>query len=185
MPKEISVAITKEKKELSVASLSQEFGRLKLAVLTDYRGLTAAQIKQLRDNLREQGISYKVTKNTLVKLAAQNTPGLQDLDLSVFNGPLALAIGFDDEIAPAKAIFQFAKQHDVLKITGAITADGQLLSADQVKALAILPTREELLAKLAGTLAAPISGLLSVMAASPRSIINVLQAISKLENQGE
>lgn len=177
------MAITREAKEQAVAQLTTDLGRMKLTVLTDYRGLTVAEAEELRAALRAEGISYKVTKNTLLRLAAKNSPAMTDLDASSFTGPMALAMGFDDEVAPARVIFQFAKSHDELDIVGAITAEGTLLSAAEVKALAMLPTREQLLATLVGTIAAPLTGFVGVMAGNVRSIVNVLNAIK--EAQGE
>jgi large subunit ribosomal protein L10 len=147
--------------------------------MTDYRGLTVREIEELRAELRAQGISYRVTKNTLLRLATKTSPALKELDASAFAGPMALAMGFDDEVAPARIIFQYAKKHDALEIVGGITPDGQLLTATQVKALATLPTREQLLAQLVGTIAAPLTGFVGVLQANVRSIINLLNALQQ------
>lgn len=173
------MAISRAVKEQAVDTLSSELGRIKLAVMTDYRGLTVREVEDLRAALRQEGISYRVTKNTLLRIATQNNPALKDIDPATFNGPMALAMGFDDEVAPARVIFQFAKKHDALEIAGAITGDGQVLTAAQVKALATLPTREQLLAQVVGTIAAPLTGFVGVMAGNVRSIINVLNALSE------
>src|ERR1700712_4281277 len=130
------MAITRDAKEKAVASLSTELGRIKLAVMTDYRGLTVSEVEELRANLRAEGINYKVTKNTLLRLAVAGNDTLKGIDPAAFNGPMALAMGYDDEVAPARVIFQYAKTHNALEIVGAITGDGQLLSAADVKALA-------------------------------------------------
>lgn len=171
------MAITREVKESTVEQLSTDLGRIKLAVMTDYRGLSVAEIQELRANLRNEGISYKVTKNTLMRIATKNNPAFANIDPASFTGPLALAMGFDDEVTAARVIFQYAKTHEALEIVGALTSDGQLLSAAQVKALAQLPTREQLLAQVVGTIAAPLSSFVGVMAGNVRSIINVLNAI--------
>lgn len=173
------MAISREAKEKAVETLSGELGRIKLAVMTDYRGLTVREVEELRGVLREEGISYRVTKNTLLRLAAKNNPALATIDPASFTGPTALAMGYDDEVAPARVIFQYAKTHQALEIVGGITGDGQLLSAAQVKALATLPSREQLLAHVVGTIAAPLTGFVSVMAGNVRSIINVLNALSE------
>ncbi len=173
------MAISRESKEKAVAQLSTDLGRIKLAVMTDYRGLSVPEIEELRGILRAEGISYRVTKNTLLRLATQSNPALKDIDQTAFNGPMALALGFDDEVAPARVIFQYARKHDALEIVGAITADGTLLSAAEVKALATLPTREQLLGQVVGTIAAPLTGFVGVMSGNVRSIINVLNALSE------
>lgn len=174
------MAISRADKETAVQTLSDELGRIKLAVMTDYRGLTVAEVSELRDKLREEGISYRVTKNTLLRLAAKNQPAFKDIDPATFTGPMALALGFSDEVAPARVIFQYAKEHEALEISGAITADGQVLSAAEVKALAMLPTREQLLATVVGTIAAPLTGFVGLMGGNVRSIVNVLNAIKEL-----
>lgn len=173
------MAITRQKKEENVAQLEQSLGQLKLMVMTDYRGLTVPEITELRAQLRDAGISYSVTKNTLLRLAVKNTPNLADIDPATFTGPMALAISTEDEVEPARVVFQYAKQHDALEIVGAVTGDGQVLTPAQVKALATLPTREQLLAQVVGTIAAPLTGLVGVMGANVRGIVTVLNAIKE------
>ncbi len=173
------MAITRQAKELAVAELSGELANLKLAVLTDYRGLSVREVTELRGKLREEGMSYRVTKNTLLRLATKSTPALADIDPQTFTGPMALAISSDDEVAPARVIFQYAKDHKALEIVGGITGDGDVLSADQVKALATLPTRDQLLGQVVGTIAAPLSGFVGVMGGNVRGIVTVLSAIKE------
>ena len=173
------MAISREAKEQAVTQLTDDLGRIKLAVMTDYRGLTVREVEELRETLRAQGITYRVTKNTLLRLATQNNPALAGIDPQSFNGPMALAMGFDDEVAPARIIFQYAKAHEALEIVGAITADGQVLDASQVKALANLPTREQLIAQVVGTIAAPLTGFVGVMSGNLRSIVYLLNALQE------
>ena len=173
------MAITRAEKEEAVAKLQSELSQLKLAVLTDYRGLSVSEISELRSKLRDEGMSYRVTKNTLLRIAAKQTPSLAEIDPTTFTGPMALAISSDDEIAPARVIFQYAKEHKALEIVGAITSEGEFLDPSQVKALATLPTREQLLGMLVGTIAAPLSGFVGVMGANVRGIVTVLQAIKE------
>lgn len=177
------MAITREAKEQAVEQLTTDLGRIKLAVLTDYRGLTVAEIKELRAALRSEGISYRVSKNTLLRIAVKDTPALAGIDPGAFTGPMALAMGFDDEVAPARVVFQYAKTHKALEIVGAISAEGRLLSAAEVKALAVLPTREQLLGTVVGTIAAPLSGFVAVLGGNVRSIVNVLNAIKEAEEK--
>lgn len=176
---EANMAVTRERKEQTVAELQDTLGKLKLMVMTDYRGLTVPQISELRNQLRDEGISYAVTKNTLLRIAVKNTPELADIDPQAFTGPMALAISTEDEVAPARVVFQYAKQHEALEIVGAVTGDGRLLSPAEVKALATLPTREQLLGQVVGTIAAPLSGLVGVMGANVRGIVTVLNAIKE------
>lgn len=173
------MAVTRQAKEQAVAQLTDALSDLKLAVLTDYRGLSVREVTELRAKLREEGISYRVTKNTLLRIAAKNTPALAEIDPKTFTGPTALAISSEDEVAPARVIFQYAKEHEALEIVGGITGDGSVLTAAEVKALALLPTREQLLAQVVGTIAAPLSGFVGVMGANVRGIVTVLSAIQE------
>lgn len=173
------MAVTRESKEQTVAQLQEELAQLQLVVLTDYRGLTVAEISELRAKLREEGISYRVTKNTLLRLAVSNTEALKGIEPTTFTGPMALALSTTDEVAPARVVFQYAKEHEALEIVGAITGDGQVLTPAEVKALALLPTREQLLAQVVGTIAAPLSGFVGVMGANVRGIVTVLNAIKE------
>lgn len=173
------MAISRAEKEQAVEQLQSDLSKLKLVVLTDYRGLTVAEVTELRAKLREAGISYRVTKNTLLRLAVAGTSTLSHIDPSTFTGPMALALSTEDEIEPARVVFQYAKAHNALEIVGAITGDGQLLSAAEVKALATLPTREQLLGQVVGTIAAPLSGMVGVLGANVRSVVHVLNAIKE------
>lgn len=173
------MAISRVAKEQAVDKLTDELGRIKLAVMTDYRGLTVREVEELRQNLRDAGISYRVAKNTLLRLATKNNPALAGIDPNTFNGPMALAMGFDDEVAPARVIFQYAKKHDALEIVGAITGDGTVLGAAEVKALATMPTREQLIAQVVGTIAAPLTGFVTVMSGNLKSIVYLLNALQE------
>jgi len=175
------MAVTRAEKEQTVNQLQSELAELKLVVLTDYRGLTVSEISELRANLRAEGISYKVTKNTLLRLATKAVPKFADVDPELFTGPMALALSTTDEIAPARVVFQYAKGHAALEIVGALTGDGEVLTPAQVTALATLPTREQLLGQLVGTIAAPLSGLVGVMGANVRGIVTVLNAIKEAQ----
>jgi large subunit ribosomal protein L10 len=173
------MAITRDRKEATVEALQAQLAELKLVVLTDYRGLSVPEITELRAKLRDEDISYTVTKNTLLRIAAKQTPNLAEVDPTTFTGPMALALSTTDEVAPARVVFQYAKEHEALEIVGAITGEGRVLSPAEVKALATLPTREQLLGQVVGTIAAPLTGLVGVMNANVRGIVTVLNAIKQ------
>lgn len=170
------MAISRENKEKAVTQLKSDLERLKLGVMTDYRGLSVAELEELRQILRQHGIDYRVTKNTLLRLAAHSNERFKALNPAAFTGPMALAMGYGDEVEPAKLIFQFAKTHDALEIVGGISADGRLLTPADIKALAALPSREVLYAQLVGTIAAPLSGFVNVLAGNIRGLVTVLKA---------
>lgn len=170
------MAKSRDQKEQTVARLTEDLGRIKLAVMTDYRGLTVSELDALREELREENIPYRVIKNTLLKLASKESETLKDVDTDAFKGPMAMAFGFDDEVAAARILHKFAKEHEALEITGAVTETGDFLSSSQVKALANLPTKDQLRAQLCATLNAPMSGLHRVLSGNISGLINVLRA---------
>lgn len=170
------MAKSREQKEQAVTQLAEDLGRIKLAVMTDYRGLTVAELDDLRAQLREENIPYRVVKNTLLRKASKESATLKEVDTAAFNGPMAMAFGFDDEVAAARLLHKFAKEHEALEITGAVTETGDFLSSEQVKALANLPTKDQLRAQLCATLNAPMSGLHRVLSGNISGLINVLRA---------
>lgn len=161
------------KKEV-IAELAGKLAATKAAFLADYRGLNVVQVEKLRNELRAVGVEYRVAKNTLLKLAAKGT-SVECLN-GHLAGPTAIAIAGADPVAPAKILADFAKAHAKFELkAGAL--DGKLLSVDDIKALAELPSREVLLAKMLGSLNAPASNFVGVLAAIPRSLVQVLAAI--------
>ena len=145
-----------EEKQQIVANLAEQFKTAVSGVFVDYCGLTVEQDTQLRNKLREAGVEYKVIKNTLTRFAAKEV-GFDELD-PILNGPTSLALSMTDEVAPAKVIAEFAKTHEQLEIKAGFL-DGKVLALDEVKTLAATPNRETLLAKMLGSLNAPISNL--------------------------
>lgn len=130
------------------------------AVLVDYRGLTVEQDTRLRKELREAGVEYKVYKNTYMKRAFEGTDFAQ-LD-ELLDGPSAIAISKEDATAPARILAKFIKEADALEFKGAVV-EGAYYDADGVKALASIPSREELISKLLGSLQSPITNMARVL----------------------
>ena len=151
-----------EQKKQVVAELIETLKSAQAGVLVDYRGITVEQDTKLRTKLREAGVEYKVVKNTLTRFAA-NEVGFQELDEQL-NGPTALAISTTDAVAPAKVISDFAKEVETLQIKAGFV-DGKVISLDEVKQLANTPSREVLIAKIMGSLNAPISKLVRTLQA--------------------
>ncbi|MFC4811524.1 50S ribosomal protein L10 [Paenibacillus sp. GCM10023250] len=140
-------------KEQAVAEITAKLRESSSTVVADYRGLNVAQVTELRKQLREANVEFQVLKNSLVRRATANAE-LTDLD-AVLAGPTAVAFSKDDAVAPAKILADFAKKNDALKLKGGVV-DGQVFSADQIKALADLPSREGLLSMLLSVLQAPM-----------------------------
>lgn len=147
-------------KEEEVKKLAERFSTAKIILLTDYRGINVLDVTNLRTDLRNVNAEYKVIKNNIIKRAL-NLNGEAGLD-SILEGPTALVIGDEDYLEPAKAIYNFTKANDFYKIKGGII-DGKVMSAEEIITLAKLPSRQELLAKLAGSLLANITKLAVVL----------------------
>jgi len=166
--------LDREKKEQVVAELHDKLKRASATILTDFKGMTVSEMDQLRDALAAEQIEYQVVKNTLLRLASRETdaavltPLLKDTN--------AVAIGYTDPSIPAKVLKKFNKTNEKLKIKGGALGS-RLLDLNQVSALAELPSREELLAKLLGTLNALPTGLVTVLSGVPRAFVSVLAAI--------
>ncbi len=171
------MAITRKKKEDLVEEFTERLRESKAAVFTDYKGLTVEEINEVRNKLRDQGIEFKVIKNTLFGLAVKQAK----LDVNpddLAGHPVAVAFGYKDEVAPAKVVFNFAKDHESLEIIGGIL-EGKNIDVTSVKNLAQMPSREELIAKIIGSMNAPVSNFVGVMHANLRNVIYVLNAIKE------
>jgi large subunit ribosomal protein L10 len=148
----MSQSIREQKAQL-VQEITQKLRESKAVILTDYRGLNVAQITELRKQLRNAGVEYRVLKNTLTRRATQEA-NLQKIDEHL-TGPTAIAFSFDDVVAPAKILSEFAKTNKELQIKGGIV-EGKVVGASEVSALAALPSREGLLSMLLSVLQAPM-----------------------------
>jgi large subunit ribosomal protein L10 len=168
--------LERAQKEQIVADLHDKFQRASATILTDFKGLSVAQMTELRDALANEKVDYQVVKNTLLRLASQET-GATVLQPYI-KGTCAVAIGYGDPAIPAKIIKKFNKTNEKLQIKAASLGQ-RVLDADQVAALAELPPREDLLAKLLGTLNAVPTSLVTVLSGVPRAFVGVLAAIQR------
>ena len=169
----------RQNKEAIVAEFAEKLKEAKAAFLADYRGLDVDQANDLRNKLRDAGVEYRVIKNTLLRLAAKGTDA-ECLD-EYLSGPTAIALACEDPVAPAKALVEFAKKNDVFELKAGVL-DGKLLAVSDITALAELPSREELLATMLGSMSAPATNFVGVLAAVPRSFVQVLAAIKDQKN---
>jgi len=166
--------LNKTSKEQLVAELAEKMKVAKAAFVADYRGISVEQANRLRGELYKAGVEYRVVKNTLLKLAIAGTDN--ECLGEYLAGPTAVTIAVGDPVAPAKALSDFAKAVDKFELKGGVL-DGKLLSVADIKALADLPSREVLLAKMLGSLNAPATNMVGVLAAIPRSLVLALAAI--------
>lgn len=142
-----------ENKKSQVQEITEKFQNAASVVVVDYRGLNVAQVTELRKQLREAGVEFKVYKNTLTRRAAE-AAGVEGIN-EVLTGPNAIAFSTEDVVAPAKIINEFAKKNEALEIKAGII-EGTISSVEDVKALAELPSREGLLSMLLSVLQAPV-----------------------------
>jgi len=166
--------MSREKKAQTIDSLQESLTRCNVGILTDYRGLSTPELTNLRKKLRGVGIEYRVTKNTLVSLAAARA-GQNDLT-SCFAGPVAIAFGYGDITEPAKILIDYINTSKAsLSIKGGFLA-GRALTMEEAISLAKLPPREILLAKVLGGMQSPVTGLVNCLAAPMRGLLGTLQA---------
>jgi large subunit ribosomal protein L10 len=168
--------MNRTEKEQIVQELAQRLTDTQATFLADYRGINVEQATQLRRELTQVGVEYRVVKNSLLKLASQDTPA-EPLQ-SYCTGPTAIALSGADPVAPAKILSKFAKEIDAFELKAGVLS-GKLLSVAEIGALAALPSREELLAKALSSMNAPITNFVGTMAAIPRSLVQVLNAIGE------
>ena len=157
-----------------VNDIKEKFEKANSVVLVDYRGLTVEQDTELRNKMREAGVEYRVLKNTMTKRAL-NDLGITCID-DLLAGPTAIAFGYEDATAPAKVISEFAKKNEQAEIKGGLLGK-EAMDIAQVKYLASLPSKEELIAKMLGSMNAPITNFVGVLAAVPRALVCALDQI--------
>lgn len=164
-----------KKKEI-VTQLHEDLKKSKIVIVTDYKGLDVAAVTKLRSQLTKENIDYRVIKNTLLRRASENTSVSVLNDL--FKGPSAVAISYDDPVSSAKILTKFSEENNKLEIKGGVL-DGKVLDVNGIKALSSLPSREVLLSQVLSAMNAVPTGIVQVLAAVPRNMMNVLNAIKE------
>ena len=165
---------TKAFKENKIQEIKEKLEKAQVAVVTEYKGLSVDEITSLRRRLQKEDGDYTVTKNTLAKIAVKGTN--YEILTDCFKGPIALALGYKDQVSPAKALSDFIKEVKKGEIIAA-ALDGKLLSADEAKALASLPSKEEIYAKMLGCINSPASGIANSMNAVLTQLVRTLDAV--------
>jgi large subunit ribosomal protein L10 len=160
----------------TLAKIKEEVAAASAVWVVDYRGLTVKEAQQLRRDIREAGAHLTVYKNTLMHIAAEEL-GFPNLD-AMLDGPSAFVFGTGDPVAPAKAIKEFAKAHEAMEVKGGMM-DNQFMDADQVKAIADLPSREEMIAKVVGCLANPLNQIVRVLNAPMSGLAQVVNQVAE------
>ena len=165
---------TKAFKSEKIDAIKSKVEKAQVAVITEYKGYTVEEITKLRRALQKEGGDYMVTKNTLTKVAIKGTEYEAMADL--MKGSIAIAFGYEDQVSPAKIVSNFIKTSKKGEILGAVL-DGNLLSADEAKALANLPSKEELYAKMLGSINSPATGITLGINAVMASLTRAMAAV--------
>ena len=171
---------TKQQKLETINSLGEGLKVAKAVVFANFQGLKVSEAEELRRECRKNDIQVIAAKKTLVKRACEDM-GLKDINPKIFAGGVATFMALGDEISAARVVNNFAKTHDILKIFGGVM-DGKFVDVSVVKSLANLPSKQELLARLVGSLNAPVSGFVNVLAGNLRGLVGVLNNIAKAKS---
>ncbi len=170
------MALSKEQKTTVIADLTELLSSTKLTVVAEYKGTTVKSMQALRKEAKGNGTSVKVVKNRLVKQALSGVDTFKNVDTTALTGQLLYAFNDADEVAPAKVISDFAKKEPALKFVGAITTEGTFMSAEEVKVLANLPSKNQLIAGVINTLNSPIRDVVGSLSGNLHGLLQGLEA---------
>lgn len=170
------MAKTKVQKEEAIQALAERLKSAKGVVFANFQGLKVSESEELRGTCREQGMHVIATKKTFLRRALSEL-GI-DVETKAFDGGVAVICGDEDEVAPAQTVAAFAKDHDVLTIFGG-TLEGTFIDSPMVVQLSKLPSKQQLLAQVVGTINAPVSGFVNVLAGNLRGLMTVLNGIKE------
>ena len=170
------MAITRDKKNTLVAELNDVLTAAKMTVFAQYQGLSVADIQELRAGARAAGVTIRVVKNRLVRVAMASIDAYKDTDVSSLTGQLLYAISDSDEVAPAQVLDTFAKTHPALVFVGGFSAEGALLSASDVKALAGLPSKNQLIGEVIAQLLSPVHDVTNALSGNLHALLDGVSA---------
>ena len=168
---------TKAFKNNKVEEIKEIIAKAKVAIVSDYRGLSVADITNLRRRLQKEDGDYTVVKNTLAKIAIKDTQfeGLEEF----LKGPSGIAFGFGDEVAPAKVILKYLKEAKKANEVKGGVLDGKIITAKEVRAISELPSKPELIAKIMGSLSSPAQGLTNTVNGVARALVCAMEEVRK------
>jgi large subunit ribosomal protein L10 len=170
------MAITRDKKNTLVAEMSQVLQSSRMTVFAQYQGLSVADVQTLRRAASAAGVTIKVVKNRLVRVALSEIDTYKDIDTSSLTGQLLYATSDSDEVAPAQVLNTFAKTNPALQFVGAFSGEGALLSADDVKALAGLPSKNQLIGEVVAQLLSPVHDVTNALSGNLHALLDGVEA---------
>ena len=166
------MAISKDKKQALVSELAETLASAKGTAVAKYQGLSVAEIQALRKSAREAGVTIKVVKNRLVRVAMGENATYKDADTSALLGQLLYAFSADDEVAPAKVLDEFAKTHPTLELVAGFSGEGLAQSTADVKALAGLPSKHQLIAEVVAQLLSPVHDTTNALSGNLHALLD-------------
>lgn len=170
------MALSKEQKTAVIADLTNLLTSSKMTVVAQYKGMTVKSMQALRKEAKGNGTAVKVVKNRLVKQALTGVETLKGVDAAALEGQLLYAFNDADEVAPAKVLNDYAKKEPALQFVGAITAEGVFIAAEEVKALASLPSKQQLIAGIINTLQSPARNTMSALGGNLHGYLQAIEA---------
>jgi large subunit ribosomal protein L10 len=170
------MALSKTQKDDVVSEVADLLKTSKMTVVAKYQGTTVKALQTLRREARANGTKVKVAKNRLVIKAVQSNDTLKDIDTSSLQGMLLYAFNADDEVAPAQILNTFAKKNPTLEFVGAITGEGKFIGSDEVKALADLPSKDQLIAQVVATLLSPVNDVTNALSGNLHALLDGVEA---------
>ncbi len=171
------MAKTKEQKQELIKNIEEGLSKMKSLIFIDYYGLKVKEINQLRSLLKQKACQYLVAKKTLLGIVLKKL-GMENINLDEIEGGVGLVFGFDSETEPAKLVVKFAKEHEQLKIRGGIVEKG-FIDSEMVKVVAKLPSKQELIGQVIGTMKGPINSFVYVLKGNLKSLVYILSSIKK------
>lgn len=170
------MAISKQVKQSQVETMTELLGNAKMTAHAAYAGVSVAELQELRRAARDAGVTIKVVKNRLVRVAMSQNDTYKETDTSALKGQLLYAISDSDEVAPAQVLDTFAKTHPALQIAGAISGEGVVLSVDEVKALASLPSKDQLIGQVVAQLLSPVHDVTNALSGNLHALLDGIEA---------
>ena len=170
------MAISRDKKQTLVAEVSESLANAKMTAFAKYKGLTVADLQELRKKARETNVSIKVVKNRLVRVAVENSETYKNVDTSMLEGQLVYAFSSEDEVAPAQVLDVFAKTNPALELVGGFSGEGETLDTDQIKTLAGLPSKEQLIAQVTAQLLSPVNDITNGLSGNLHALLDGIEA---------
>lgn len=166
------MAISRDKKNALVAELTSALSSAKMTAFAQYQTLSVADVQELRRAARAQGVTIKIVKNRLVRVAMSTLDTYKETDTTALTGQLLYAISAEDEVAPAQVLDTFAKTHPALQLVGGFSGEGNTLSTDEIKALAGLPSREQLIAEVVAQLLSPVHDTVNALSGNLHALLD-------------